>query len=365
MGRRPKPWWREQCNAYYATVHGVQHNLGATLKEAKDRLKELVKQPPKKAGGESLAAVLDDFLHFTEENRAPKTYQGYRDFLQSFGDHLKSNGIQPRTLPAVQLAPRYVTEWCNAQKTWNSTTKRGAITCLKRAFNWAVRNRGLDKSPIAGMEKPEAKKREQVISLKEFKTLLRQIRDRQFRDLLIVSYEVGARPQEVKGVEARHLDLSRHRWVLPPSEAKGKRKPRIVYLTPHAERIIKRLLTKHPEGHLFRNRRGRPWTASAVKCRFAKIEEKLGVRYQQYAFRHSFGHRMLTNGVDSLTVSVLMGHSSPVMLATTYSHLNSSPDHLLKAVNGGAGGSSPPATSPPGRAQSKKGTRRGAQKKTG
>ena len=55
------------------------------------------------------------------------------------------------------LNPGHVTAWLNSQRTWNSTTKRNAITALQRGFNWAVKNRGLDRNPIRGMEKPEAK----------------------------------------------------------------------------------------------------------------------------------------------------------------------------------------------------------------
>jgi len=45
-------------------------------------------------------------------------------------------------------------------------------------------------------------------------------------------------------------------------------------------------------------------------------------------FRHSYCHRLLKAGVDALTVSVLMGHSDPTMIAKVYSHLSHAPDYL-------------------------------------
>lgn len=50
------------------------------------------------------------------------------------------------------------------------------------------------------------------------------------------------------------------------------------------------------------------------------------------AFRHSFCQRLLKAGVDALTVSVLMGHADPSMVAKVYSHLTYAPDYLLEVL---------------------------------
>jgi hypothetical protein len=92
------------------------------------------------------AAVLDDFLTWTQENRAAKTYARYRDFIQSFVHKFGRIGV-------AELNPGHVTTWLNTQTGWNSTTKRNAITALQRGFNWAVKNRGMERNPIRGMEK--------------------------------------------------------------------------------------------------------------------------------------------------------------------------------------------------------------------
>lgn len=118
MARHAKPWWRATHNAYYATVRGVQYRLGATKKQADDELKRLLKKEPQEVGDRTLLAVLvDDFLDFTKENRAYKTYRGHKDFCQSF---LKKF---PR-LKTDELTPDHVTEWLRGQSTWNSTTKK-------------------------------------------------------------------------------------------------------------------------------------------------------------------------------------------------------------------------------------------------
>jgi site-specific recombinase XerD len=66
----------------------------------------------------------------------------------------------------------------------------------------------------------------------------------------------------------------------------------------------------------------------------AQDQAKAGKKYALYAFRHTFANRLLTGGVDSLTVSTLLGHVDSVMLSRVYSHLQQNADHLLKALNG-------------------------------
>ena len=52
-----------------------------------------------------------------------------------------------------------------------------------------------------------------------------------------------------------------------------------------------------------------------------------------YAFRHTYAQRLLLAGVDSLTVSTLMGHVDGTVLTKVYQHLQQSSEHLLKALN--------------------------------
>lgn len=135
------------------------------------------------------------------------------------------------------------------------------------------------------------------------------------------------------GVEVRHVDLPNKRWVFEIEKSKGKKRQRVVYLSETAIEITRRLLRKHPEGALFRNSRGRPWTRNSVKCRFGRMKVELGTRYRLYDFRHTFATRLLESGVDALVVAALMGHSDLSMLGRTYAHLTQTSDHLLRHLN--------------------------------
>ena len=215
MGRKSKPYWWEEKQGYYSKVNGKRHRLGDTQREANDALKALLKQTPiGYADAESVTALLDAFLDWTLENRSPKTHRGYKDFCESF------EAKWPR-LKVHQLTPQKVTEWLQEQKTWNSTTKRSAITCLQRAMNWGKKNWNLTTNPLQGMEKPDAKRRRTIIDPKAFKALLKKIKDRSFSDLLTVSYEVS----EAAGSEAARISPCRPKksvLVHPEGRSEGQ-----------------------------------------------------------------------------------------------------------------------------------------------
>ena len=323
MGRTPKPWWREDRGAYFATVYGCRINLGTNLKQATDKLKGVLRAPLPSVpvSSDSLAIVLDQFLRWTRDHRADKTYRWYRDFIESL---LR---MYP-TITAAAVTSCHITAWLDQQTTWGPTTKRGAMTAIRRAFNWAMRNAGVPHNPVLHMDRPTANARTETITLAEFKAILRATKDRQFRQFLIFCWDCGCRPQEAKQLAGRHADLEHRRCVLPASEAKGGRKARVLYLsTERAVRAVRRGMGKD---RIFLNRRGLPWTAGAVKCRFQRLEAVLGKRYHQYSLRHTWITRKLVAGVDSHVVATLAGHADTKMLDKVYSHVSEDYKFLLE-----------------------------------
>ena len=126
-------------------------------------------------------------------------------------------------------------------------------------------------SPVRHVEKPRAGRRDVIITPEEYAWMLDQVKDEEFRDLLVVCWETGCRPQEILAVAARHVDSEGGRWIFAPDEAKGKKTHRIVYLTDRGLTITRRLMLRHPEGPLFRNTDGKPWHPYALNCRFCRL----------------------------------------------------------------------------------------------
>ena len=390
MARRPKPWYRKSHKRWYVTLGGVQRNLGPNKKAAYERFYELMHQYEEESTPESVSLdlVCEKFLEWLDANRSAETLQWYRCRLQSFLDN------HPVSLVA-DLKPLHITQWLGRFPNHSSTTRRNNIRAVKRCVQWAFEEGYIAENPIAHVKAPTAESREIEVTLEEFQDLLDYVPSPGFRNLLMVTWETGCRPQESLRVEARHVDLENSRWVFPKKEAKVKSMPRIVYLTDEAMRITRELMIKHPTGPLFLNSRGVPWNKNSVGCVFHRIQIRMGravldekeflvksyrinrqipklkasrtiggmeikktdkqllgearskltdqlacriaPRYSLYALRHSWATRALANGVDALTVAILLGHKDPSTLARTYQHLSHNPKHLLNQAKRAAG----------------------------
>lgn len=348
MARKPSPWYRSERNEWWVHIHGEDHCLGKhpddapkpqkskkskrwnAPKEIETAFHSLMRgDKPQPTNDDTVIAVLDDFITWCKENREQRTWQRYEDFIQDFVK-ADDGGLKFGAIGALHLNTGHVTKWLNQRGTWGPTTKKNAITALQRGFNWAVKNRGLPRNPIQGMEKPQAKKRVEVVTPAEFEEAMGHVSP-WFKDLLVVSYDSGARPFEIKELEARHVQLDKERAVIPAEEAKGRKRPRVFYFpTERSLEIITRLVNERPEGPLFLNRRKNKWTGFAVKCGFARLEKITGKRIQHYALRHSRITDWLVSGVDSHVVAKLSGHTDSKMIDTTYSHVQDDYEFMLK-----------------------------------
>lgn len=412
MAHVSKPYYKESRLTWYAEFDRKQYSLGPNpphrpqpkkkngvwqapseiiqaFEQLKLRLHQAV-QADEGGPNQPVVEIFDEFLEWCLKHKSPRTYEWYKNHIQSFIKH-EHDGSAFSTLDIETLKPIHVERWVDSHPTWGASHQRGAKIAVQRAFRWADRMGIITTNPIRYLPKPEQGKREQLIAPEQHELILAHFKDRSFRELLDMAWHTGARPQECNRIEARHVELQNRRIVLPPAEAKGKKRYRIIYLNDEALAIVQERLAEHPEGLLFRNLDGAPWTAWAINSRFNRLQlhlgrqqlrhdhftldmqrveefaatlapmkmvkgkampkskaellqearkkltnaeaRKLGAKFCLYAYRHTFANRLLTSGVDSLTVSTLLGHVDGTMLAKVYSHLQRNSAHLLDAVN--------------------------------
>ena len=392
MAHQPKPFFRTG-RGWYVQLAAKQIKLcdgpktGETEKVAWAAFHKLMVAPAAPHNNSANSAttltvgeVFEKFLDWCQKHRSPRTYDLARKHVQSFCDHLTT----ARTLPAADLRPFHVVEWADSKPAWGPNQKRNAIGDVTRAYSWAEKLGYVPANPIRGVEKPGRTKRESAMTGADFAALLGHVKEGDpFRDLITFAYEAGCRPQEARRVEARHLKPAHRRIEIPPPEAKGKKRWRVIYLSDAAFAIAARLAEQHPAGSLFLNADGNPWTAQAVVCRFQRLLVKMsGVaaelpklprfdhrkyqdptelatakaahqkklaetrkkraalarkgekRFAMYDLRHLFSTRKLKEGHDPITVATLLGHKDTGMLARHYQELTNDYDHLLSAANG-------------------------------
>ncbi|OYW18970.1 MAG: hypothetical protein B7Z55_09705, partial [Planctomycetales bacterium 12-60-4] len=106
MARKPRPWFWTQRGEWCVTIEGTRHLLGTDKEAAETEFHRLMLDPNRGVSSESVAAVIDLFLEWTQKHREPRTYMWYRYHLQSFLDHLK-----PKSLTVDRLKPHHVDSW--------------------------------------------------------------------------------------------------------------------------------------------------------------------------------------------------------------------------------------------------------------
>ena len=252
-----------------------------------------------------------------------------RDSLKSFATSISDR------LKIDELKPEHVNGWIESADTWSSITKHDGITVLQRVFNWALGERIIERHPLPRLEaKPPRQRREVYYSPPQTEAIFAAVKDQNFRDLLSFTLEVGCRPFEVRIIEAHHCQLDHGLIVFRTQESRGKKSRRTIVLTKKALSICKRLCEQNPEGPIFRNIRGRPWTKDAVSCRFQRLKKKLGITgsFCPYGLRHTFATDALLNGVDSVIVAELMGHKDASQVARTYQHVAKNIEFLKSAA---------------------------------
>lgn len=327
---RPRrgPWFRKSDQCYYTTFNGQQQNLGSDETQAWKQYSDLMagREPVISSSRRTVAKLIDEFLEWTKQNRAERTYEWYRDHLRRFFQR-----IGPR-LRVADLKPYHVSQWLTADYAGHSSSNRhGAIRSVQRALNWAVKEGYIVVNPVAKMEKPTPRPRETTITDQQFRQMLGLAKGLEFKDYIEFMRETGARPFEVRTVEARHFDGEK--LIFEKINSKGERYNRVVYLNPRAQEIIERLVRDHPTGPLFRNSKGRPWTRNSVRCRFRRLKDKLSIpELCATTLRHTWATDSLRNGIDSTTASILMGHRDPATLARNYQHLTKDHDYLKDAA---------------------------------
>ena len=321
--REPKPFFRKSKNSWYLQIGSRQISLGKDKKAAFAKYHQIMASNEPLSESTTVELLFERYLDWVKEHRKPGTYDKIRHHLSSFARYIgKSRKIA--TLSGSDLSL-----WVEGQTQWGSTMSNEAIVSVIRCFNWAVGKKYIASNNVSNVpDKPRRKRREVTFSNEEWLEIKRHVRDKAFSDFLDFMWETGCRPIEARIMEACHVDVERGLVVFPESQAKGERHERVIYLTEKAKDICRPLVAKHPTGPILLNTRGMPWKKNSLNCRFARLKKKLGKRVFAYAIRHSYATQGLVDGVDSVTLSQLMGHTDVSTLAKNYAHLSRRQDYL-------------------------------------
>lgn len=327
MARRSEPWFRESRGKWYVWHDGKQVPLAADEKEAYEKWHDLMALSRVTTAGDRnpFKAVAEQFLDWISRNKTAKTYKTYKPHLQAFLD--VHGDVELRELKAV-----HVDNLMKKNPGWGKSTQRGVMVCILTCLNWAVKQGIASKNPLADkLDIPPivSRGRDSVISQEDYLTLLKHANPR-LRDFLFACRNTGTRPHMIATVTAKHFhEAPVPCWVFEDHKTKDSGGPLVVLLNPAMVSLTKKLMAERPEGRLFLNNKGNPWTDTAwgkamsgLRTKLKKADVNIKCTGILYGFRHSFATEMLKKGVPEAHVAGMLGHKSTVMLSKHYSHLS-------------------------------------------
>jgi integrase len=334
--RQLMPWYWKQRDAWCVQWKGKRVVLAQGKPSRQQAHRELHRLMVREGRADPADLPISDLLELflrhvagqVERNeRAKITYSRYVDFLSvasaSFG-HVK----------AGELKPHHVERWAeDPELGWSSTTRFNGITAVKAALRWSARRGYLPASPLADMAKPTPQRRTAVLTDDQIRAVI-AAGPPSWSDLVTALWLTGCRPSEVATLTAAQVELGRGVWmVVNKTRTKTGVALRPVPLVPGMVELSRRLVELHPEGPIFRNARGRPWTRNAMACRFRVLRAELGMGPEAtaYAIRHRYAREGLSRGLSSSELAALMGHSNPKMVDQVYGAWDQQIDRLREA----------------------------------
>jgi integrase len=333
-GRIPKLNWTPSLDQYTATIRGKLHRLGRDEDGAKQQFEFLVGKaefdepadvnPP-------FAEIADRWLTHVERTFSAGRFRNAKARLQEFTD-FAGKGIRVR-----ELRPNQIDLWL-APKELTDGTRRLYAAVILAALNWAASKkvRLIAANPLKGtVTLPEGESRgEGAVWPEAVYKLVLKVSNPAFADVVKILAWTGARPGTMCNVEARHYRKSLQLWDVEDMYvhrvSRKKYTKRIWLGHPGAVDLVERLNAKYPEGPIFRNSLGGPWTPETLRVYLDNLKNKFTATKDLdwpdglvlYGLRHTFAtHWLRTHPNEIEYLRVLLGHRDYKMIFKHYGHL--------------------------------------------
>jgi integrase/recombinase XerC/integrase/recombinase XerD len=261
-------------------------------------------------------ALLREFLLDLEvAGRSEATRRLYERFLTRLAGYLRERGATLTT-----AAPSHLREFLALHRHYMPASRRAIYAALHRFYAWLVAQGEIERSPAAGLPRPDVPERivpvltdEQVRRVLSLPLLSpRDPLGARNRALFLTLLDTGLRRTEALGMTLSpdgRYDIVR---------VVGKRnRERLLALSPSTQRAILRyvrLWRLTGSGPLWRGKDGRPLTASGLQEIFRRISHAAGFRVWPHLLRHTWATAMRDAGADAEAVQTLGGWASADML---------------------------------------------------
>lgn len=218
-------------------------------------------------------------------------------------------------------------------KGYSPVTVNMNVRAAKAVFSQAVKQEVIQKSPFSRVSQLKIiHKKVHFLSKIELESLCSFSGSPIISDLFTVTYLTGMRLSEAVNLRWNNVDLTKRQIVISNDQIFQTKtgKSRMI---PMHEAVYNILNNKKQRDFVFDKDCGYKFNESYITHKFKKCvtKAKLNPEYTFHSLRHSAASALVNSGVSIFEVQKILGHSSPVLTANTYSHLL--PSTLINSIN--------------------------------
>ena len=209
----------------------------------------------------------------------------------------------------------------------NPATINRELACLKTIFNIAILWGKLDSSPAKQIRRfPVNNIREKILSDDEMRRLV-DAGSNQIKPIIIMALSTGMRRNEILGLRWKDVHFD-GKYIFIEFSKSGKTRQ-----IPMNDLIVETLrgLPRASEFVFYNPKREIRISLFAVRDAFLRACEKAKIKGLSFHdLRHCAASAMVRKGIDLVTVSKILGHSSIIM---TMRYAHPTPENMRLAVN--------------------------------
>lgn len=304
-------------------------------------------------GTVTLGQWLNEWLEtYMKNSLKQSTFISYRGYIKNHFNGISDIKLKELTIKVIQGLYNYKFE----EEKLSPKTIKNMNNCLHKALSQAQKEGLILNNPCDGAHIPRGEYKEiEVFTLEEQKKLVQESYNHRYGVFIRLVFVTGLRIGELLGLQWQDIDfvnscISVKRTLNRLNTYSGKKKTEIVLDTPKSKnsaRVIpissgaledlkkwKGVQQKDKElasvaftdsGFVVTNELGSYIEPKTFRDYYHRMLEKAGLRrFTFHALRHTFATRAMERGMDSKTLSVIMGHYSVAFTLDTYTHVLSS-----------------------------------------
>lgn len=259
----------------------------------------------------------EEYVKYSKTNKGRETWIRDDYSLRCLKKHIGN-------LPLTSITQRKIEQW---QSTMVMTGRKAVGTNitmrhLRSAFQKAIKWRYIAINPFDEIESlPESPKTTRCLKPDEIKIIFENIKDPDFKDLILIYLHQGLRRSSAVNLMAKHIDFENNEIYV--AHAKGHL-TYYVPMHPIVRDILERRMGEGRVGRIFPK-----WKVNSVTHKWERLMKKLGIEARLHDLRHSYASYLAMGGESLQTIMELMGLKQ-IQTVMRYSHL--SKDYLQTAI---------------------------------